>query len=118
MEITDLGKVAVVYVRDNLDWFSISELRSKVITLMAQERKDIVLDLAEAKYIDSYGIGVLVFLTELLRRHARTLKFTGMRPSTIAMIERSHPSLPLRKSLEDVWEIYDNLGQAVASVGS
>ena len=115
MKIKDLGKVAVVNVKDKLNWFNCSELKSQVILLMAQNRKDIVINLAKAKYIDSSGIHALFFLSDLLKRHARTLKLTGLQSSTMPGISTSFPSISLKTGLYEVCEVFEDLEEAVAS---
>ena len=115
MKIKDLGKVAVVCVNDKLNWFNCSELKSQFILLMAQNRKDIVINLAKAKYIDSSGMHTLFFLSDLLKRHGRTLKLTGLHSGTMPGVSTSFPSLSLRTGLYEVCEVFENLDEAVAS---
>ena len=107
MKTKDLGKGAVVYVEDNLDWFNCSELRSQVIALIARDKKDIVINLARANYVDSSGIGILVFISNLLQRYNRTLKLTALQPTVMAIINTSR--------LNEVWQVYESVEQAVAS---
>ena len=109
MEIKYLGKVAIVSVEDNLDQFNCSELRSLVISIIAQGKMDIVIDLAGAKYVDSSGIDVLIFFSNLFKRYARTLKLTGLQPNPMIVIKKAR--------LDEVWEIYQSLDKAVASLG-
>jgi anti-anti-sigma factor len=109
MKVKDVGKGTVVSLENNLDSHNCSELRSQVISLVAQGKKDIIINLSGSKYMDSSGIGVLVFLSNLLKRYDRTLKLTGLQPNVMAIIKTAH--------LEEVWDLYESLDQAVAGLG-
>jgi anti-sigma B factor antagonist len=110
MRVKDTGKVVIVHVEDNLDQSNCLELQSRVISLIAHGRRDIVINLAGARYVNSAGIGVLVFISNLLKRYNRKLKLTALQPNVAAIIKTTH--------LDEMWEVYEDLDQAVASLGS
>jgi anti-sigma B factor antagonist len=99
-KVKDIEGGTEVCVECNLDRFNCSKLRSQVISLIAQGKRNIVISLAGAEYIDSSGLGVLVFLSNLLKRHSRTLKLTALQPTAMAVIKAVH--------LDEMWEIYES----------
>ena len=109
MKIKVMEKMTVVYIEKNLDGANCSELRSQVISLIAEDKRDIVINMAGAKYTNSFGLGVLIFLTKIFRRYNRNLKLTSIQPNVMTIVETS--------SLDQLWEIYEIEDQVVASFG-
>jgi len=84
-----------------------SHLREAVKTLLAAGRTKIVLNLADVDYIDSSGIGALVYSFTTARRNNGQLKL-------LHLSQRVHDVLTLTKLLS-VFETFDDEDAAVKS---
>jgi anti-sigma B factor antagonist len=84
-----------------------SRLRDSVKGLLAAEQKNLLLNLHQVDYIDSSGIGALVYSFTTVRRHEGQLKL-------LHLTTKVRDVLTLTKLLS-VFETYDDEGEAVAS---
>lgn len=84
-----------------------SHLRETVKNLLADGRTKIILNLDEVDYIDSSGIGALVYSFTTARRHNGHLKLLNLS-------QRVHDVLTLTKLLS-VFEAFDDEDKALKS---
>lgn len=106
MRTKEIGRAVVIYVEEDLNQFNCTELRFQAISLISKGKSNIVIDMSGAKYIDSTGMSVITFLSDLLlKRHDRKLKLVDLQPNPRAMIKAIQ--------LDEVFEIYDSLDQAI-----
>ena len=65
-------------------------------TASSEEHQHIVIDLSRVIFIDSSGIGAIVFLFKRLRQKQRTLEITGVQgqPRELFELLRIHKAIP------------------------
>lgn len=85
-------------------------LRSHINSLVADGRMHILLNLRDVTYVDSCGVGVLIAKYVSLRRKGGDLRL-------VHVTTRSRRLLQITK-LVDVFRIFDNEADAVASFSS
>ena len=85
-------------------------LKDKVNSLVQQERKKVVLNLAEVPYIDSAGLGAIVRTYTTVSRQGGSLKLLGL-------TKRITDLLSITKLLT-VFETYETEADAVRSFSS
>ncbi len=73
-----LGATTVVSVGGQLTLNNRGELRERVLARLADGETDFVIDFADADYIDSSGLGVLVSLSKHIRDEHGRLKLAGL----------------------------------------
>jgi anti-sigma B factor antagonist len=76
---TDNGNETVLTIEGTLDAVTAPELRSVVDDLVNESRKEVTLDLAALRLIDSSGVGVIVSLFKRVRANGGQVRITGLR---------------------------------------
>lgn len=106
----DSGAVAIVDLNGKIilgDECNV--LREQVKTLLAANRKKIVLNLGEVSFIDSAGVGTLVAAFTSAKAQGGELKMANL-------TKRFKETLQITRLLT-VFEVYDSEAEAVASFG-
>jgi anti-sigma B factor antagonist len=75
----DNGNETVLKIEGTLDAVTAPELRSVVDDLVNESRKEVTLDLADLRLIDSSGVGVIVSLFKRVRANGGQVRITGLR---------------------------------------
>jgi anti-sigma B factor antagonist len=75
----DNGDETVLTIEGTLDAVTAPELRSVVDDLVNESRKEVTLDLASLRLIDSSGVGVIVSLFKRVRANGGQVRITGLR---------------------------------------
>lgn len=76
---TDNGNETVLKIEGTLDAVTAPDLRSVVDDLVNESRKEVTLDLASLRLIDSSGVGVIVSLFKRVRAIGGQVRITGLR---------------------------------------
>jgi anti-sigma B factor antagonist len=76
---TDNGNETVLTIEGTLDAVTAPELRTVVDDLVNESRKEVTLDLASLRLIDSSGVGVIVSLFKRVRANGGQVRITGLR---------------------------------------
>lgn len=76
---TDTGNETVLAIEGTLDAVTAPELRSVVDDLVNEGRKEVTLELAQLRLIDSSGVGVIVSLFKRIRANGGQVRITGLR---------------------------------------
>ena len=76
---TDNDNETVLKIEGTLDAVTAPELRSVVDDLVNESRKEVTLDLAALRLIDSSGVGVIVSLFKRVRANGGQVRITGLR---------------------------------------
>ena len=82
-------------------------LKEQIKQLTEEGIRKLILDLAKVDYIDSSGLGTLVYSYSTFRKQNGTLKLVNL--------SRRNIELMLLTKLETVFEVYDNEQSAVDS---
>jgi anti-sigma B factor antagonist len=86
---------------------SATALRDRMRGLQAEERKNVILNLAGVDYIDSTGLGAMVVCFTTLRKASGKL--------VLLNLDRRHMELLVLTKLSTVFEIFDDEQEAVNS---
>ncbi|MCW5963870.1 MAG: STAS domain-containing protein [Bryobacterales bacterium] len=84
-----------------------AKLKDAIKALSDAETRQVVLDLKNVDYIDSSGLGTLVYCFSTFRKQGGTLKLLNL--------SRRNIELMLLTKLETVFEVYDDERSAVDS---
>ena len=85
--ITESGEL-VVTLNGDFDALSVPEVRPELETIAATDpQQQVVLDLRQVSFIDSSGIGAIVFLYKRLKAEGRKLELSGVRGQPKQLLE-------------------------------
>jgi len=110
MEISERtsGNVTVVDLNGKLNLGDATQLlHDKINSLLQQDRKNIVLNLAEVSSVDSGGLGELVRTLTTMQKHGGSLK--------VANLPRRVQDLLVMTRLLTVFDTFEDEGAAVKS---
>ena len=85
------------------------ELQWKVEELLKQNEKKVVMDFTDLKYIDSTGLGIVVFCSGKLSESGGELRVAGANPTIRNLFKITR--------IEKVMNLDDNLEAAIAGFG-
>lgn len=96
--ITECGDLLIKLIGD-LDALSVSEIRPEFESIAEdKQQQQIILDLEKVGFIDSSGIGAIVFLYKRLKADGRGLELMGARgqPKHLLELLRIHQVISIR----------------------
>ncbi|MGF1756762.1 STAS domain-containing protein [Photobacterium sagamiensis] len=96
--ITECGDL-IVKLDGDFDALSVAEIRPDFEAITAEDQQQqIILDLRQVGFIDSSGIGAIVFLYKRLKAEGRGLELTGARgqPKQLLELLRIHQVISIR----------------------
>ena len=102
-----IGDVAVVKVHGDIVLNGSAVLADRIRTLLEQNRRRIVLDLADVRYVDSGGLGELIEAFSAAKNRGGVVKLLGV-------TKRLNDLLVITKLL-NVFECFDSQGDAIDS---
>jgi anti-sigma B factor antagonist len=106
--VEERNAIVLIEVReDRLDAHNSSELKSRMLNLFEEGKKDMVVDLGEVRFIDSSGLGALVSGFKNASARSGSLKLSNLQPQVQSMFELTR--------LHRVFEIFSDTKQAIAS---
>ena len=109
VELDHRDSVGVARLSGDLDITQASAVRKQLLSAVRNEDLGLVVDLSDARYIDSVGVSLLFELAERLA--GRQLRFAVVMPSG-GLVERVLKIV----NLDSVAEVHDDLGEALAAV--
>jgi anti-anti-sigma factor len=109
VELDHRDSVGVARLSGDLDIVRASALRKKLLSAVRNDDLALVVDLSDARYIDSVGVSLLFELAERLT--GRQLRFAVVMPEG-GLVERVLTIV----NLGSVAEVHRDLGEAVAAV--
>ena len=103
----DVGDRTVVEVTGEIDVYTASVMRERLVSLLDEGRTDLIVDLTDVGFMDSTGLGVLVGVLKKVRGH-------GGRLQLVISSERLLKVFRIT-ALTQVFTIHDTLDAALAS---
>ena len=73
-----------------LDLYSTTELRTKILQAFDSNRTSMILDLSKLTYLDSSGVGILIFILQTLRVKKGKLRVIGLGGTPRKVLEMSN----------------------------
>ena len=83
----DSGTDTVLSIEGVLDALTVPDIRPAVDTLVAEQRKSIVVDVSSLRVIDSSGVGVLVSLYKRCKVFGGVVIVSGLRDQPLAIFK-------------------------------
>ena len=77
----------IIEVIGDMDLYSAFELKNIVAKMIAKDIRNYVVDLAKVDYIDSSGIGVLIYIYSTIKKSSRLLKIANVHGSVEKVIK-------------------------------
>ncbi|WP_413701770.1 STAS domain-containing protein [Psychromonas sp. KJ10-10] len=95
--ITDASGDLIVQLSGEMDALGCSQIRKELETLAQQTHSHTLLDINNINFIDSSGIGAIVFLFKRLKEQGRTLEIIGVQgqPQELMKLLRIDSAIPL-----------------------
>ena len=109
IHVSDKGGISIVVLGGNISQEYIPMFRLKLQELIEEGRKDIVLDLAEAQYISSMGIAIIVDAKTKVAKLDGDLKIVRLNKLIRNLFEITN--------LTRKFDIYDSVEDACAAFG-
>jgi anti-sigma B factor antagonist len=99
---------SVFAMPQELDLYNAETLKKKLALFIESQKTTVIFDCSQLSYIDSSGIGVLVYVHTRLRRQRTVFCFAGLQNHVAGVIKLT--------GLDGVFPIEDNLDDAVLYV--
>lgn len=96
----------VLKLSGDVDLRSVPQLREALATAVQTPGQHILIDLAGVPYMDSSGVGTLVFVKREVERRGGTVALVGLQSRVRGVFEITH--------LDAFFDIYDSLDEATA----
>ncbi|NUP11634.1 MAG: STAS domain-containing protein [Polyangiaceae bacterium] len=84
---SDNGEETLVSIDGTLDALTAPELRPTLDAIVAEGRKNVMLDLSSLRLIDSSGVGALVSLLKRVRAYGGEVRISGLRDQPLAIFK-------------------------------
>lgn len=81
------GITRIEILEERLDVQNCEELKEKLLDILKAGQDQIIVDLRNVDFIDSSGLGALVFGLRRAKRRGGELRITGLRPQVRSMFE-------------------------------
>lgn len=99
-------EVVIIFVKEErLDAHNSAELKVKMQELFEAEKKNLLVDLTDVRFIDSSGLGALVSGFKNAISHQGSLKLSSLQPQVKSMFELTR--------LHRVFEIFGSTAEAL-----
>ena len=108
LQIEDKGTAVLMQVKEEwLDAHNSGELKSQMLKLFEEGKSNLVVDLADVRFVDSSGLGALVSGFKNASSRNGSLKLAGLQMQVKSMFELTR--------LHRVFEIFTDPEDALAS---
>jgi len=87
LKVTEASGCSIVAVEGELDLYNAFKLKELTMKLVGQAVKGVVINLAEAKYIDSSGVGSIIYSYALCKNNKIAFFLTDVHGSVRRVIE-------------------------------
>ena len=102
------GNSAILFLSGEVDMKSSPRARAQLLDMVAAG-KAVLVDMSEVSYIDSSGVATLVEGLQAARKAGAAFALVAVSPSARQVLELAR--------LDQVFTLYDDLEQALATVG-
>ena len=90
VETTTVGNTPVVRVRGDVDLHCSPRLRELLLECVSQSSGTLHIDLSQVPYMDSSGVGTLVYVKREAERAGRRVVLIGLQPRVRSVFEVTH----------------------------
>ena len=71
----------IIYPKGELDVFTTPELKKEVLDIYNKDKKDIVIDGTGLEYVDSTGLGALMYILNEIKKDEHIIYIQNMKPT-------------------------------------
>ena len=88
----------MIKLSGEMDAQGCSEIRPELEKITEQKQPHVVVDISSVSFIDSSGIGAIVFLFKRLKEQSRTMEIVGVQgqPKELMLLLRMDSAIPLQ----------------------
>jgi anti-sigma B factor antagonist len=108
MKIRKNQEIYIIDVQGELDLYNAYKFKELLTTMLEQKIERFIINLDEVEYIDSSGIGVLIYLSSTVKKSNLKLAITNIHGSVKKVMELT--------KLMDYFPITDTLDEAMKKV--
>ena len=106
-EVNLINEVAVLKLQGSLEISIHKDLKDQLLKTASEYEDDMVLDFSEVTFIDSSCLGAIVSVTKELRNQKGNVKIVNLTDDVYSIFQITR--------LDKVFQIYDDINQAVES---
>lgn len=97
LESKNTDEFLVLYPKGELDVYNTKKFKEKSIKLYEKDKKDILFDCKELEYLDSTGLGSLIFILKEVEKNDNKIVIENLNPQIMKLFKIT--------KLEDMFEI-------------
>jgi anti-sigma B factor antagonist len=87
VDVSDVGGKRVVQISGEVDLRTSPQLRERLIESAQRNQGDLLVDLSQVPYMDSSGVGTMVFVKREVERQGDRLVLIGLQPRVRSVFE-------------------------------
>lgn len=97
LESKNIDEFLVLYPKGELDVYNTKKFKEKSIKFYEKDKKDILFDCKELEYLDSTGLGSLIFILKEVEKNDNKIVIENLNPQIMKLFKIT--------KLEDMFEI-------------
>ena len=97
LESKNTDKFLVLYPKGELDVYNTKKFKEKSLKIYEKDKKDILFDFSELEYLDSTGLGSLIFILKEIEKNGNKIVIENINNSIMKLFKIT--------KLEDMFEI-------------
>lgn len=97
LEAKNTDEFLVLYPKGELDVYNTKNFKEKSIKFYEKDKKDILFDCKELEYLDSTGLGSLIYILKEVEKEGHKIVIENLNPSIMKLFKIT--------KLEDMFEI-------------
>ncbi|MDR0403120.1 MAG: anti-sigma factor antagonist [Treponema sp.] len=110
LKIRKSNDIYIVDISGEMDLYNSYKLKELLLKMIEKKIENFIINLNDVEYIDSSGIGALIYITSTIRKMALRMAITNVRGSVKKVIELT--------KLTNFFPIAASLEEAVRNVGT
>ena len=95
LKIRKNGDVYIIDVTGEMDLYNSYKIKELVVKMLEKNVKNFVINLEQVDYIDSSGIGALIYICSTIKKMNLKLAISNIHGSVKKVIEQAGPYVPL-----------------------
>ncbi len=105
------GDIYIINVNGEMDLYNSYKLKDLIIKMLDKKVNKFIINLNDVEYIDSSGIGALIFICSTLKKSNLSLYISNIRGSVKKVIELTKLTgyLPLVGTVQEALELMKNV---------
>jgi anti-sigma B factor antagonist len=92
IEIQRNNDVVNVSIEGNIEIDCIKELKSQLVDIAQNDNKNIEINLSQSNYMDSTGVGMLLYIYKIQKKKGKSIKLIDVSPRIKNVIQQSNLS--------------------------